>query len=567
LEDRLAPAGGITALAVYESLPQDQGVVHVELLESLVVLSRDDGSTISQFIWPSGSPFDLVGSDADDSVVIDFGPPSNNVNQPQFLLDAGAGQNSLVIQGTTADDTAWAEGTVGGMSAGGFTVSYQNVQNVLLQGGGGRDTVQFTDTPGNDTFTVGPGGATMVDSQGDESQAQGFEVVKAFSVNGGTDSATFYDTPNWDRFEFTPQRIIMHSLNWSYDTVDQAGPFYSAQGFTNVNIVANGGGHNVLWAQGSPWDDTLTFANGQGVLSSAGHYTLNFAGLQMMRFTMNQTAQHGNDVAFVSDGPGNDTFYARGAKGTYLDDGNSYELFVQGFAVVNLDGSGGGINILSQASISYQLNATNFSRGAPYYTAAPLGQAAAMAKIHAVALQLDPSLGQITDPLTLAIALRDFVYHRFWLGYNNNTWLSLDPYNRFMEAIVVRIEGLMCTGVRIVYADLCNAFGLQARYVDMLAPSGQGHSSSEVWINGQWIAMDATFDVSFISPDGEYLNYAQLRAGRAYLVDHNGTQSRSRPKFEEFAVPLSQLLTIVVYPGSGQQIVGSSPSGRRLIFA
>src|SRR5262249_9184240 len=155
-------------------------------------------------------------------------------------------------------------------------------------------------------------------------------------------------------------RTVMHSLHWTFDNIDQAGPFYSAQGFTNVNINASAGGHNILWAQGSQWDDTLTFANGQGVLSSAGHYTLNFAGLQVMRFTVNQTAQHGHDVAFVKDGSGNDTFYARGGKGTYLDDGNSVELFVQGFAGVNLDGSGGGINILSQASISYQLNATNF---------------------------------------------------------------------------------------------------------------------------------------------------------------------------------------------------------------
>jgi hypothetical protein len=69
-----------------------------------------------------------------------------------------------------------------------------------------------------------------------------------------------------------------------------------------------------------------------------------------------------------------------------------------------------------------------------------------------------------------------------------------------------------------------------------------------VSIGGQWIAMDATFDVSFVSPSGRYLNYAQLRLGTPYIIQHNGTESQPRLDFEGYPVPLGALLVRIMYP-------------------
>jgi len=164
-------------------------------------------------------------------------------------------------------------------------------------------------------------------------------------------------------------------------------------------------------------------------------------------------------------------------------------------------------------------------------------------------LQLDPSLAQITDRLNLAIALRDWVNHRFRLGAGAITpWVTEDAYTRFMAAIVYRTQSILCQGVQIVFADVLNAFGLAARYVSLFAPDGNNHATTEVAIAGRWIAMDATFDVSFVSPAGRYLNYAQLRAGAPYLVQHNGTQSQPRLNYEGYPVPLGNLLVRITYP-------------------
>ncbi len=170
----------------------------------------------------------------------------------------------------------------------------------------------------------------------------------------------------------------------------------------------------------------------------------------------------------------------------------------------------------------------------------PVGLDANLAAIKAVTLQLDPGLAQVADSLTLAIDLRNFIYQRFALGSTAPSWVYESPYDRFVQAIVVRDEPLLCQGAQIVYADLAQAFGIQARYVAMYANVDDAtHATDEVLIAGSWIAMDPTFNVAYVSPTtGQYLCYAQLQAGVPYLVTHNGMPERAsrnmKPLFPRF---------------------------------
>ncbi len=545
LEDRLTPSGPPQPLTIV-ALPDVPDTLNVQVQQSAVLLSDNDGLVASQISWPGKGTLELVGADGDDSLAVTFSTLARGVTRPQVLLVGGNGQNTATLTGTAGNDQATLQGSSGSLQAGGFTLLLQNLQNITVVGNGGLDQVTFTDPPGAGTFTVGPAGAVLTDSQGDVDSAQGFPVVTAVSNQSGQDSATINGMPGWDVVTFTPQQTSMYTILPFYQTQVPNGPVFTVNGFANLDVNGNAGGQDVLQVHGSMWNETLTVPNnGQGSFVSPGHFTLDFAGFQVENFWANPYSAATVDQAFLTDGPGNDTFVANGWTGTYLDDQNLYQVFMSGFNSISVDGSNGGVNVLTRQSVGYQLNITDFTLGATFFTGT-----ANLAAIKAVTLQLDPALAQVTDPLTLAIDLRDFIYQRLWVGTTDPSWLYESPYVRFVQAIVQRDVPIECQGAQILYADLAEAFGIPARYVAMYATvDGATHASDEVLIGGTWIAMDPFFDVAYVSPTtGQYLNYGQLKAGVPYVVTHNGMPERDQPNYESFPIPLQALLQDIAYP-------------------
>jgi hypothetical protein len=387
----------------------------------------------------------------------------------------------------------------------------------------------------------------MVYGNGDTSTALGFAVVTAISQNGGNDSATITTTTGRDRIYYSPERTSLGPVN---RILTPNCPRFRVQGFASVHLQANpSAGMHFLRATASGDNDILTISDGQGTLNSAGLYELDFTGFQMMNF-ISPAGRLGQSQASMSATiPGNDTFQAGPRGGNFLQDRNTYEVQFSGFHQVHIDDTSGGTNLFIGSPIAYQLDISGFTPASQYHPLAGQRLVGVFAKIRAVVLQLDPSLAQITDRLNLAIALRDWVNHRFRLGEGVTApWVTKDAYTRFLAAIVYRTQSILCQGVQVVFADVLNAFGLAARYVDLFAPDGNNHATTEVAIGGRWLAMDATFDVSFVSPTGRYLNYAQLRLGIPYLVQHNGTQSQPRLNYEGYPVPLGNFLVRITYP-------------------
>ena len=547
LESRLVPSGTPVPTSVF-SLPAITGVLHISLQQDAVVISQDDGTIVANVAWPARGTVQLVGADGGDTFALNFAPVAAHYRAlPMVQLVGGQGQNSIVVNGRSANDRAWLQDAGGAYRAGKFTLQMANIQNIQLIGAGPCDRVRFIDSSGDDVFTAAPSsGAQMLYGDGDSSSVQGFAVVTAISHNGGSDTAVMTTTAGIDRIHFTPKQSGLRAPRYRIRADE---PRYLVKGFFHVEWIGNpAGGIHFLAASGSAAQDVLTVHDGQGTLSNPGQYELDFSGFQVMAFVMPHGANAQTAASLSTDAPGNDTFVANGEVGDFLQDRNDYQVQLTGFQQVQLNDTSGGTNLLSRTQVAYELSASGFTFDAAYHPFAGLPIRNEFAKIRALSLALDPALGQITDPLTLAIALRDFVNHRYWLGAGPiNPWSGEDPYSRFLAALVYRTQPILCQGVQIVFADVLKAFHIPARYVSLYAPDGNNHATTEAWIGGHWIAMDATFDVSFVSLSGRYLSYAQLRTTR-YIVEHNGTQSQPRIPFEFYTVPLSEFLTTITYP-------------------
>lgn len=170
----------------------------------------------------------------------------------------------------------------------------------------------------------------------------------------------------------------------------------------------------------------------------------------------------------------------------------------------------------------------------------------AMAELKRVALLVDDELSRPKDKVELAVRLRDHVHQRVCMG-TPPKWYPYDPYRRYHECIIARREPVLCDGMAILFCDLCKAFGLRARKVELHAESAasQGrapldmHASAEVLLGDDFVAMDPTFNCCFRA-DGRLLGYDDLKTGISYEIDENGCQPRLR--IQEYYLTLPQLL-------------------------
>jgi hypothetical protein len=317
-----------------------------------------------------------------------------------------------------------------------------------------------------------------------------------------------------------------------------------AAGFASVTARAPAGPGDAVTLLGSGGGDTFVSRPADGWLSHALKFELRFSGFEQVQA---RVAGPGS-VANLYDGPGSDTYLGAGDVGTLLGDAvEGRSTTVRGFAQVNVHGTG--LNVLRLSPVTHGLSAPGFVPPAALVFDAPLPRDWALYWMRQVALQVDPLLATAPNPLILAARLRDHVYRRVVVGANRPQWGALDAYERYLRAVVTREEPLICGGMSIVYADLCAAFGLEARYVGLYAADGfNTHASVEVRIGGRWFVMDPTFNVSFTTPAGLLLSFAEMQQGVPYRVSRNGLDARPQLVLERYPVPLSLLLNRLEYP-------------------
>ena len=121
------------------------------------------------------------------------------------------------------------------------------------------------------------------------------------------------------------------------------------------------------------------------------------------------------------------------------------------------------------------------------------------------------------DELNTAIVLRDIVYENVPLGSTPGGFNYNSPVSSYVRSIHYG-DAQICGGYSIIYSYALEAMGIQTRAVGMFREVDENigamdsHVSVEAYINGYWIAMDPTFNISFVDQFGRYLGWAEIRA-------------------------------------------------------
>ncbi len=164
-----------------------------------------------------GSRLDVMGTSGDESIEVQVGLhvhrilinhvaydfPASDIRQ--IDIQASAGQDTVVLRGTTLDDRAdvW-PGRVQ-FSSNRYTVNVTSVREISVHGEGGSDRAFLVDSPEDDIFLGAAAFGSMRDTAGTYlNQAFGFSMLTGNAVMGGADRALMYDTAGNDYVQSMP---------------------------------------------------------------------------------------------------------------------------------------------------------------------------------------------------------------------------------------------------------------------------------------------------------------------------------------------------------------------------
>ena len=168
-------------------------------------------------------------------------------NVEQITLHGGGGADQLTVYDSAGDDVLVAMPSSVRMTGTGYSLSADGFANVHAYAtAGGNDTAKLYDSAGDDTFTASPQTARF-SGRGFDLQADGFAAVTAFATAGGNDTATLYDSPGNDTFLATP----------TYGTFYGDGFYVRAKYFDSVHAIATAGGNDTARLYDSTGDDTF----------------------------------------------------------------------------------------------------------------------------------------------------------------------------------------------------------------------------------------------------------------------------------------------------------------------
>ncbi|MDZ4657447.1 MAG: S8 family serine peptidase [Bythopirellula sp.] len=242
----------------------------------------------------------------------------------RFNFNGGNGLDTITMTGTTGNETAILSANNGTFNGTGFTVSSLYSEIMSLYGGGGADSVQFYDTPGNDVF-IGKQSFCEMTSSVFVNRAYGFSNASAYAYAGGYDKSELYDTPGNDQFQGKPTASYIMNSNY----------FRLAANFDDVYVYSIAGGVDTAELYDSAQDDIMVARPDYAALRSA--LSFNFA-LNFEKVYAYSTG--GNDTAFLYDSAGNDFFVGRPTFSCLY--GNGFYNYAQNFKTVRAFSNAGG---------------------------------------------------------------------------------------------------------------------------------------------------------------------------------------------------------------------------------
>jgi len=282
-----------------------------------------------------GAPVDVTGSNADDNFVLNYMTPTDytiTLNgtttaytvaaNPEVDYDAGLGNDTSTVIGSTLAET-------NAMSP--LTVHFNANNNSYLADiansetnyvfGGANDVSNFVDSAGDDNFYGVPTYAVITNAASNPNaylnEAIGFPVVN-IDATTGLDFAYHYDSAGNETYNATATASNLVSANYQLNSTDFDASF----------AVFYGGGNDTANFTGNPTTDNYVFGDATDTANffdTAGDDTFygvtNFSYSVMANAsyfnevvnvgTVNATAsQGGNDIAYIYDTSGNDTYNA-----------------------------------------------------------------------------------------------------------------------------------------------------------------------------------------------------------------------------------------------------------------
>jgi Transglutaminase-like superfamily len=419
--------------------------------------------------------------------------------------------------------------------------------HVSAGGGGGEDSLRLAYGTGDDLLEAGPGGVRVSAGGVDVLQAVGFAAVE---VNA--DPAV----PGRARVQGSAGDDVAR-MDGGLVAFGSADPGWHVQlsGFTSVEVDGGAGGYDQIDLRDSAQSDEFRFAPAGGSLRRGDGISHTFGGFDRVTFTGDAGGTGDRDEVRLTGGGGGSSYRAVGRTGRFLDGENRFDVRLKRLDEVALDGTAGGFNVLSRGSHSYTIRTEGFRPIGRLEFEYRLSRSAALHWIRKIALRLDPGLGDISDRVELTLRLRNFVHHRVRQGGNTPKWPGHDAYERFLQAIVSREEGVSCQGAAWLYRDLLNAFGIRAREVSLFSPNpAVNHASVEVRAGGRWIVMDPTFNVSFTDGSERRLSYQAMRHLRRWTIQYDGMVARHgwvidvAAPYARYLQPYARYLHRIEYP-------------------
>ncbi len=206
-----------------------------------------------------------------------------------LVIDVGGGDDSLQIIGSEHAErlilqppTGGGQGSASSIATNDFQIELRGFENVVFEGGGGRDRASLFDSSASDTLTSRPNEATL---KGIGFQFDVIDVPRVYvhGTAGGADTAFLHDGEGDDSLAVRPQ----------YTSLRGDGTFQLAFGFERVYAYASAGGTDEAKLYDSVGDDRMSVSANRSIITGPG-YHVSASGFES---TEGHAIAGGNDIA------------------------------------------------------------------------------------------------------------------------------------------------------------------------------------------------------------------------------------------------------------------------------
>jgi len=132
------------------------------------------------------------------------------------------------------------------------------------------------------------------------------------------------------------------------------------------------------------------------------------------------------------------------------------------------------------------------------------------------------------DDFQKSVRVRNLIQHRNRIGIYTAPWGDLNQPLLNLEKTLAGEWRHSCAGMSFTFQTVMFAFGIKTRYVGLAdgVYAVRTHAVAEIEIDGKWIAVDTTYNNTYVDQSGNYLSFREMREmrdrGETFVVEMNG---------------------------------------------